>query len=78
MAVADQLAPLLVPKTEGEGFEAGEQRDGLHGLEQRFGFVTFLQVVIRNPRAEMMDVMKSDAAREPLQHLGQFVERAAL
>ena len=33
VAVADQFAPLFVPEAEGEGFKAGEQRDGLHGLK---------------------------------------------
>jgi len=66
VAVANQLAPLFIPETEGEGFETGEQRDWLHGLKQRLGLMTFLQMVIRNPRAEMMDVMKPDVAGERL------------
>src|SRR5208283_4140822 len=78
VAVADQLVPLFIPETEGEGFETGEQCDGLHGLKQRLGLVALFQVIIRYPRAEMMDVMKPDVAREPLQYLGQFVERTAL
>src|SRR5882672_145611 len=76
--VAYQFATLFIPETEGERFEAGKQRDRLHRLKQRLRFVALLQVIIRNPRAEMMNVMKPDVARKPLQHLGQFVERTAL
>ena len=78
VTIADQLAPLLIPETKGEGFEAGKQRDGFDSLEQRLGPVTFLQVVIWNPGAQMVDVMKADVAGEPLQYLRQFVKRASL
>jgi len=37
--------------------------------------VALLQVIIGNPRAEVMKVMKPNVAGEPLQDLGQFVER---
>lgn len=33
VAVAYQLMTLFVPETEGERFEAGEQRDGRHSLK---------------------------------------------
>src|SRR4029077_19263164 len=77
MAVTDQLALLLVPEPVGEGFETGEERDGFHGLEKGLGLMTFFEVVIRNPRTEMVDVVVSDVAGEPLQRPGQFVERTA-
>src|ERR1700690_3918868 len=78
VAVANQLAPLLVPEPKRERLEAGEESDWLHGLEQRFSPMTLLEVVIGDARAEVMDVMEADIAREPLQHLGQFVKRTAL
>ena len=31
-------------------------------------FVTLLEIVVRNPRTEMVHVMETDAARHPLQH----------
>src|SRR5207249_10661076 len=77
VAVADQLATLFIPESEGERFETGKQRDGLHALKQRLCFVALLQVIIGNPRTQMMNVVKPNVAREPLQHLGQFVERTA-
>src|SRR6266545_3165166 len=73
-AVAHQLATLFVPEPEGEGFKARKQRDRRHALKDRLGFVAFLEVIIGNPRTQMMDVMKPDVAGEPLQHHGQFVE----
>src|SRR5438034_6416684 len=54
MAVTDQFAPLFIPETERERFETGKQCDGLHGLKQRFRVVAFLQMIIRNPRAQVM------------------------
>lgn len=75
---AYQSLVLLVPEPEGERFEAGEQRDGRHGLEERFGFVTFFEVVVWYARTEVMDVVEADAAGEPLQDFGQTVERGAV
>ena len=62
MAVPDELAALFIPETEAERLEAGEQRDRWNGLKQRLRLVTFLQVVIGNPRTQMMDVMEPDVA----------------
>ena len=36
-----------------------------------------LQVVIRNLRAQMVNVMEADVTRDPLQNLREFVIRAA-
>src|SRR2546429_637557 len=58
--VADQLPALLVPKSEREGFETGEQRHRLHTLKHRMRLMTSFQIVIRNSRTQMMDVMKSN------------------
>src|SRR5690242_13768407 len=35
-------------------------------------------MIIRNARAEMMNVMKSDIAGEPLQHFRQLIKRTPL
>ena len=77
-AVADEAAVLFIPQPEGDGFQAGEQRDGLHLLEERIGLVAFLQVVIGNARTEVMDVMETNVSGKPLQHARKFVERTAL
>ena len=37
-----------------------------------------LQVVIRNLRAQMVNVMEADVTRDPLQNLREFVIRALL
>src|SRR5262245_59109738 len=47
------------------------QDDGL--LEERVLFVAPLQFIIRNLRAEVVNVMESDVATEPLQHSRQLV-----
>ena len=67
---AYQSLALFIPETEAECFEAGEQREGRHFLKQRLRFVAPLQIVIGDPGAQMMNMMKADAAREPLQNPG--------
>ena len=47
-------------------------------LEYRILIVAFLKFVIRDSRAEVMDVVETDIPGEPLQHFGKFIERAAI
>ena len=70
MTVANELTLLFIPEPERKRFEAGEQSDRLHSLKQWLGFVAALQIVVRNPRAEVMDVVEAYVAGEPLQNLG--------
>src|SRR4051812_29397203 len=77
MAVTDQLARRFVPQPEGERLQAADERNRFHALKQRLGLVAPLEVVIGNARAQVMDVMKSDVARKPLQDPRQFVKRTA-
>src|SRR6185369_15155536 len=77
-AVADELLTAFVPKAIGEGFEAGKERNRFDGLKERFGAMAFLQMIVRNRRAEVMDVMKADVAGKPLQDFRQLVEGASL
>ena len=72
LSVADELTAFFVPKPVAERFETGEQRDGFHRLKQWLGVMAFLQVVIGNARAEMVDVMEPDVAGEPLQDFGSL------
>ena len=78
VAVAHQPVVRLVPQAELEGLQAGSQRDGRDALEERLGVVAFLEVVIGDQRAQVVQVVEADVAREPLQDAGQLVERAAL
>ena len=73
-AVTDQPLLLFIPQAVSEGFQAGEQSDGFDALKERFRFMTFLEVIVGNARTQMMDVMKANIAREPLQHFGQLIE----
>ena len=47
-------------------------------LEGRVFIVTFLQLVIGDPRAEVVDMMETNIACEPLQHLRKLIERTAI
>jgi hypothetical protein len=68
----------LVPEAEGQRFEAGEKCERFHGLEERFGPMTFFEVIIGNSRAQMVNVMEANVSREPLQDFGQFIKRTTL
>ena len=57
--------------------QAGEERDRFHARENFVRVVAFFQLVVWNPWAQVMDVVETDVASEPLQDLGKFVERAA-
>ena len=46
-------------------------------MEKRIGVVASLQVVIRDARAEVMNVMKADIPRKPLKYFGKFVKGAS-
>lgn len=63
MAETNQPVPLLIPEPEGDGFEAGEQRDGRHRLKQRLRLVALSQIVIGNPpRHQPPDVFQTGSA----------------
>src|ERR1700722_11865399 len=78
MTETDQSAPFFIPKPERERFHAREKSHRLDLLKKRIRLVASLQVVIGNARTQMMDVMKTDIARKPLQNLGQFIKGTAL
>ena len=78
MAVTDQSVLLFVPETESERFETSKQRDWFHGLKQRLRLVASLKVVVGNPRAQVMYMMKPDVTGEPLQDFRKLVKRTAL
>ena len=62
MTITHEFPALLIPKAEGERFETAEQSDRLHALKERIGLVTSLQIVVRNTRAQMVNVVEADVA----------------
>ena len=40
--------------------------------------MAFLQMIVRDRRAQVMDMMKADVPRKPLQYFRQLVERTSL
>src|ERR1700733_3617857 len=55
-----QLLVLLVPKAKREGLQAAEEGNRLDLGEDRVGVVTFLQMIIGDERAQMMNMMEPD------------------
>ena len=43
-------------------------------LKKRIGFVTSLQIVIRNTRAQVVNMVKANVAGEPLENFRQLIE----
>ena len=74
-AETNQLTALLVPETEGEGLEARKKGDRFDALKERFGFMASFQIVIRDAGAEMVNMVKTNVPREPLEHFGKLVKR---
>ena len=72
---SDQSVMLLIPKAKGQCFKTFKECDGFDLLEYRVLFVTPFQVIIRNARAQVMDMMKPNITREPLQNPGKFKKR---
>ena len=66
MTEAYEYPALLVPETKSERFEARQQRDGLDCLEVGVGVMTTFEMVVRNARTQMMNMMEADIAGEPL------------
>ena len=56
---AHQLVAPFIPETIGKGLEALAHGERLDRLKKRLGFMRPLQSVIGNPRAEVVDVMKT-------------------
>ena len=74
---ADEHFFLFIPQTEVQRFQAVSKRKRLN-LEDRVLVVTFLQFVIGDLRAEVVNMMETNIAGKPLQHFGKFIERTAV
>ena len=70
---ADHPSPLFVPETEAEASQTGEQGERLDGVEEGFGAVASLEMVIGDARAQVVDVMEADIAGKPLEKPWQFI-----
>src|SRR5262245_23887459 len=70
-AVGDELLALLIPQREAERLEARCQRQRGDLVEHRILVVRFFETKIRNSGPEVMHMMQTDAAGEPIEHLRQ-------
>ena len=66
---ADHSAGILVPEREPGAFEAIEQRQAVDLPHLRYLRQTFLQSVVRNLAAEVVDMVDADVRGQPLQCL---------
>ena len=77
-AEADELFLLLIPESEKGGLQTGKERDRIDILKFGIFVVTFLKMIVRNQRFQVMNVMIADVAGEPLQDFRQAVKGTAL
>src|SRR5262245_2614197 len=77
MPKAHELPLLLAPEVETKRFEARPERDRGHLLKPGVLVVALLQRVVRDARAEMVNMVQPDIAGEPLQHFRQLEVGAA-
>ena len=73
----DHLAIHFIPQPKLNGFQTVEELQLGSLLEKGMGVVAALQVVVRNLRVEVVDVMETNVAREPLKDFGEVVEAAS-
>jgi len=73
MSESYESLPLLVPESIAQRFEARWQRDGPDSLEIWVCVMTALEVVIRDARTQMMNMMKADIAGKPLQDFRELI-----
>src|SRR5205085_3935926 len=71
-------AELLVPEFHAGAGQTVPQTHAHGGPERRHAFMRRAQVVVRNARCQVMDVVIADVAGEPAQHWRQVVEGAAV
>src|SRR5688572_6882835 len=73
-----QSLSLLVPDVQGHAFKAMPQRQGIGQLQFLDGLVAAFEIVVWNAWAQVVNVVETDVAREPLQNARQLVVRASL
>src|SRR6185437_16009448 len=70
-------AAVFIPKLHARAIEAGPKRESGCGLKLRAGLERGTQVIVRNARREVMDVMVADIAGKPMRDPRQVVVRAS-
>src|SRR5205085_11548287 len=73
----DEPRPVFVPELEAYGAESIPERQGRNVVEGRIVVVRSLQVVVRDPGVEVVQVMQADVPGEELKHLWQSEVGAA-
>src|SRR5262249_42905746 len=68
---------LLVVKLKSQGADAGPEAERRHVVEHRVLIVGALEVVVRDARVQVVNVVQPDVASEELQDLRQLEVRAA-
>src|SRR5580700_10790225 len=72
-----QTSQIAIPQGIAQGPQRGAQGELRRRLKHDIRFVALLETVVRDARVRMVDMVKPDIAREPLEDPGQFEMRAA-
>ena len=71
-----QLFAILVPYAEIKRSQAGQKGNRRHILKHRIFFMSAVQIVVRHPRAQMMNMVEANVSGEPIENLWQLIEGA--
>jgi hypothetical protein len=66
LAKSHEDVALFIPQAKCEAFEARQQRDRFDRVEEWIRFMALLQVVIRNARTQVMNMVEANIAGKPL------------
>ena len=71
VAISDEPLARLIPQREAKRANALRERDHGDVVKERVLVVALRERVVRDARSEVMDVVQTDAAGEPVQHRRQ-------
>lgn len=71
---AGEAAAAFIPQTVAQRFQTPSNGEKLYTRKHRLGIMGPLQLIIWNPGAQVMYVVKTDVSGKPLKNSRQFVE----
>lgn len=67
--ITDHLMAVFIKEANMDRLQAGFQREGFNIGEDGVAIVAFFELVVRNAGAKVVNMVKADIPREPLQQL---------
>lgn len=71
---ANEFPFLFIPEAEAQAFESFHEGEGFDVLEDLVRVVAGLEIIVRDARTEVVDVVVTDISGEPLEDFWKFVK----